>query len=69
MTDMFDRAQELEEAQRVRALQAQAIRASAGSASMLQCQDCGEDIPEARRRAAAGCRRCIDCQRIAEAAR
>lgn len=69
MTDMFDRAQELEEAQRMRALQAQALRASAGSASLLQCQDCGEDIPEARRSAVAGCRRCIDCQTMAEAVR
>ncbi|MCP9760042.1 TraR/DksA family transcriptional regulator [Aquitalea sp. S1-19] len=69
MTDMFDRAQELEEAQRMRALQAQALRGNAGSASLLQCQDCGEDIPEARRRAVAGCRRCVDCQSAMEAAR
>lgn len=26
------------------------------------CEDCGEMIPEARRRAATGCTRCIRCQ-------
>ena len=30
------------------------------------CEDCGEEIPEARRRAALGCRRCIDCQTLFE---
>ena len=68
MTDMFDRAQELEEAQRERAIQAQAMRMGAG-ASLMQCQDCGEDIPQARRRAVAGCRRCIGCQSAMESAR
>lgn len=29
---------------------------------MLFCVECGEDIPEARRRALPGCRTCIDCQ-------
>lgn len=28
----------------------------------LHCEDCGEEIPEARRRAQPGCRRCIRCQ-------
>lgn len=30
--------------------------------SLLQCEECGEDIPEARRRALPGVRRCISCQ-------
>lgn len=30
--------------------------------SLLFCEACGEDIPEARRRALHGCRTCIDCQ-------
>ena len=68
MTDMFDRAQSLEEAQRERAIQAQAMRSGSGPA-LMQCMDCGEGIPEMRRRAVAGCRRCIDCQTMAEAVR
>lgn len=30
------------------------------------CEDCGEPIPEARRKAMPGCRRCIDCQTLHE---
>ncbi|MCP1652609.1 TraR/DksA C4-type zinc finger protein [Pseudomonas nitroreducens] len=30
------------------------------------CEDCGEDIPSARRLAAPGCTRCIDCQAMDE---
>lgn len=26
------------------------------------CTECGEEIPEPRRQAVPGCRRCIDCQ-------
>ena len=26
------------------------------------CMDCGEPIPESRRRAVPGCVRCVDCQ-------
>ena len=32
--------------------------------SLEECLDCGEAIPEARRRAVAACQRCIDCQTI-----
>lgn len=36
-------------------------------ASLLTvCIDCGEEIPEKRRRAVPGCRRCIDCQTLFE---
>lgn len=28
----------------------------------INCIDCGEEIPEARRKASPGCRRCIGCQ-------
>jgi len=28
----------------------------------IYCQDCGEEIPEARRRAMAGARLCVHCQ-------
>lgn len=31
-------------------------------ASLTRCQDCDEPIPEARRRAVPGVRRCVSCQ-------
>jgi len=34
--------------------------------SNLYCSDCEEEIPEARRRAVPGCRRCVDCQSLHE---
>ncbi|HHX7581146.1 TPA: TraR/DksA C4-type zinc finger protein, partial [Klebsiella pneumoniae] len=30
--------------------------------SATHCRDCGEEIPEPRREAVAGCQRCADCQ-------
>ena len=30
--------------------------------SLTHCEDCGEEIPEARRRAVPGVRRCVRCQ-------
>ena len=35
-------------------------------ASLVDCMDCGEIIPESRRVAAQGCLRCIHCQTIHE---
>ena len=37
--------------------------------SLRVCEDCGEEIPEARRRAVPGVRRCIACQREADKVR
>ena len=34
--------------------------------SLEVCVDCGDNIPEARRRATAGCTRCITCQEVYE---
>jgi len=34
--------------------------------SRVDCVDCGEKIPAARRRAAPGCMRCIYCQALSE---
>ena len=31
-------------------------------ASRTNCLDCGEDIPEARRKAVPGCMRCVACE-------
>jgi phage/conjugal plasmid C-4 type zinc finger TraR family protein len=41
---------------------ARARRALRKGESLTHCEDCGEDIPEARRRAVPGVRRCIACQ-------
>jgi RNA polymerase-binding transcription factor DksA len=38
-----------------------------GGHSLRECLDCGDAIPEARRRAVAGVRRCVACQEIADA--
>jgi len=35
--------------------------------SLTHCEDCGEPIPEARRRALPGVRKCIECQEAADA--
>lgn len=35
--------------------------------SALECDDCGEAIPEARRQTVPGCRLCVECQGLAEA--
>lgn len=40
-------------------------RLQAGEAAH-ECEDCGETIPEARRRAVPGARRCVACQEAAD---
>ena len=63
MTDIFDRAQELEQRQREAALAAFAQRTKqTGYASETHCIDCDEPIPEGRRQAQSGCVRCRECQ-------
>jgi phage/conjugal plasmid C-4 type zinc finger TraR family protein len=61
MTDIFDRAQELEQRQRDAALARQASRQTAGP-SLSHCEDCGDEIPALRREKVAGCTRCTPCQ-------
>jgi len=34
--------------------------------SAFECEDCGEPIPEGRRKAAPGCTRCVPCQHYHE---
>ena len=36
--------------------------AMAGGESLAECEECGTAIPEARRKAVAGVRRCVACQ-------
>lgn len=69
MTDIFDRAQELELRQREEALTAFAERNKQISCdSETHCIDCDEPIPEGRRLASAsvGCVRCRECQEAYE---
>ncbi|MFT4563347.1 MAG: phage/conjugal plasmid C-4 type zinc finger TraR family protein [Gammaproteobacteria bacterium] len=40
----------------------QARSQMADGAGLAECQECGEEIPAARRAAVAGVRRCVDCQ-------
>ena len=70
MTDQFDRATEIEEAQREDALQAQSRRAGFAGKTVADsaeaCQMCDEPVPQARREAVPGVQTCIDCQREIE---
>lgn len=67
MTDLYDRATEVEEAQREDALAAQQRRAHLGeprdwrTLSARRCVACGTPIPEARRKALPGVDECVDC--------
>lgn len=62
MADLYDQATEHEERFRAQALEAQARRALHGaSATHCRNDDCGIEIPEARRRALPGVQHCIDC--------
>ncbi|EFL6449071.1 TraR/DksA family transcriptional regulator [Escherichia coli] len=62
--DTIDAASELEELQRQTAIQAHRINHNAVSAE--HCEECGEDIPQARRIAVPGCQTCAECQGIIE---
>lgn len=74
MTDIFDRATELEQRQREAALQNQRDKAHLGnaknwrklSAKWCVATACGERIPDERRRAIPGVQHCTDCQQHLE---
>lgn len=63
--DQFDRAQELEQIARDKAISYQQSKMAQGE-SAHECEDCGEPIPEQRRLAVTGVKTCIDCQTIKE---
>lgn len=66
MVDDADISSEVEEIARRISLEAALKRQKPGVESLTECEQCGETIPEPRRRAVSGCRLCIDCARKAE---
>ncbi|MCI1672392.1 TraR/DksA family transcriptional regulator [Citrobacter braakii] len=63
-SEIIDQASALEEMMRDHAIQAHRLNHSAVSAT--HCEECGDAIEEARRRAVPGCRMCASCQADAE---
>ena len=63
-SEIIDQASALEEMMRDHAIQAHRLNHSAVSAT--HCEECGDKLPEARRKAYPGCTMCVDCQADAE---
>ncbi|EPR9084290.1 TraR/DksA family transcriptional regulator [Cronobacter dublinensis] len=57
MADIIDTAAEIEELQRNAALSAHRLNRNAVSAE--HCEECGEKLPETRRKAYPGCTKCV----------
>lgn len=64
MADIIDNASTLEDLHREAALSMHRLNHSAASAT--HCEECDEELPEARRKAYPGCTMCVDCQADAE---
>ena len=66
MTDQFDRASDIEQMDREAALRRQAAATAQAAAipAALECRDCGDEIPSARRYAVPGVQFCVDCQAL-----
>lgn len=65
--DAVDHAQVAQERSLSLALNAvQQENASRGGVSAIECEECGNLIPEKRRMAVQGCNTCIDCQQALE---
>lgn len=58
-----------EQAQAERLQQAIDSRVRYQGVSATECDNCGDDIPEARRLAVPGCRLCVECQGLQEVKR
>jgi len=65
MPDDIDRAQAVNEQFQAGAL-AEHMRGRPSGPAVIHCEDCGEEIPEKRRLAVPGCRKCITCQEAFE---
>ncbi len=66
--DDIDRAQVINEQLQADAMRDWRRRQQAGP-GLSHCEECGEEIHEARRQAVPGCRLCVDCQGALERAR
>lgn len=64
MADEIDIAQE--RAQEFTAAALAGIRRMTCAPAATHCDDCGDDIPEIRRKAMPGARRCVFCQGLSE---
>ncbi|END4894221.1 TraR/DksA family transcriptional regulator [Citrobacter freundii] len=60
MADIIDNASTLKDLQRDAALSMHRLNHSAVSAT--HCEECGDNLPEARRKAYPGCTMCVGCQ-------
>lgn len=58
--DTLDAASELTQQRIEMAVAAHRLNHSAVSAT--HCEECGEELPEARRKAYPGCTMCVECQ-------
>jgi phage/conjugal plasmid C-4 type zinc finger TraR family protein len=60
--DDIERGQVLDGMYREQALAAHAARHQGNGREVLDCEECGDPIPERRRKASPGCVYCVDCQ-------
>lgn len=60
MADIIDNASTLEDLQREAALSMHRLNHSAASAT--HCEECGDKLLDARRKAYPGCTMCVECQ-------
>ncbi|MBF0802940.1 MULTISPECIES: TraR/DksA family transcriptional regulator [unclassified Neisseria] len=65
MTDIIDQASENEALFLAEALSKHRPSENTGK-SNYECDDCGDPIPEERRKAVPGCTRCVYCQEYFE---
>lgn len=65
--DQLDIASELEESERANGVAI--VRTALESQGADECHDCGDTIPEARRKAAPWAVRCVYCQEVSEVGR
>jgi phage/conjugal plasmid C-4 type zinc finger TraR family protein len=66
LMDEIDQAQAYSDDFQAFALRQQQVAREPANSTGLWCLDCEEVIPEKRRAAVPGCRRCIDCQQTFE---
>jgi phage/conjugal plasmid C-4 type zinc finger TraR family protein len=62
MPDDADIASRFEQAERNALIAAARKKAQPGLSAATHCEECGDPIPEGRRRAMPGCTLCVPCQ-------